>query len=75
LAVLLTFFIGWLFLDKPPLAGDWQEQLAVVSTAEFQGDQVTVKNVRNFRYGPAIRPASGRELALSVKIDRITNSS
>lgn len=38
---------------KPiPLAGDWQEQLAVPSIAEFNGDTVTVKNVRNFRYGP-----------------------
>lgn len=32
--------------------GDWQEQLKVISTAEFKGDLVTVKNVRNFRYSP-----------------------
>lgn len=32
------------------MTGDWQSQLAVLSTAEFDGDLVTVKNVRNFRY-------------------------
>ncbi len=27
---------------------DWQEQLKVISTAEFNGDLGTVRNVRNF---------------------------
>ena len=49
LAVSAVFY----FSQKPPLQGDWQEQLAVVSTAQFNGDFVTVKNVRNFRYYPA----------------------
>lgn len=35
-----------------PLSGDWQEHLAVLSVAEFDGDKVTVRNVRNFRYYP-----------------------
>jgi hypothetical protein len=50
--ILLAISLGWCFWDKPSLQGDWQEQLAVLSTAEFQGDQVTVRNVRNFRYYP-----------------------
>jgi len=50
--VVAIIFIGWCILDKPSLQGDWQEQLAVISTAEFQGDLVTVRNVRNFRYYP-----------------------
>jgi hypothetical protein len=37
---------------KPPLQGDWQDQLTVPSIAEFSGDCVTVRNVRNFRYNP-----------------------
>ncbi|HBI33531.1 MAG TPA: hypothetical protein DEA43_04645 [Candidatus Moranbacteria bacterium] len=45
-------FVGWYFLDKPPLDGNWQEQLAVISSAQFDGDFVTVRNVRNFRYYP-----------------------
>lgn len=49
---LLVIFLGWYFLDKPSLKGDWQEQLAVISTAEFKGNQVIVRNVRNFRYYP-----------------------
>lgn len=49
---LLTIFLGWYFLDKPPLEGDWQEQLAVISRAEFHDNSATIKNVRNFRYAP-----------------------
>lgn len=49
---LLLIFLAWYFLATPPREGDWQTQLAVPSAAEFNGDQVTVKNVRNFRYYP-----------------------
>ncbi len=49
---LLAIILGWYLFDKPPLEGDWQEQLAVISRAEFNGDSVTVRNVRNFRYSP-----------------------
>lgn len=50
---LCVIFFGWyFFLDKPPVQADWQEQLAVASQAEYDGDLVTVKNVRNFRYNP-----------------------
>ena len=48
-----ALFPGWYFVfDTPPLEGDWQEQLAILSTAEFDGGCVTMKNVRNFRYFP-----------------------
>jgi len=41
------------YVLKPvPLSGDWQEHLKVASTAVFDGESVTVKNVRNFRYYP-----------------------
>jgi len=52
LCFLLVFIIWYSFFDKPSLEGDWQEQLATISTAEFNGNLVTVKNVRNFRYFP-----------------------
>jgi hypothetical protein len=52
LGLSLIVFISWRALRPVPLEGDWQEQLAVVSTATFSGDLVTVKNVRNFRYYP-----------------------
>jgi hypothetical protein len=52
LGIFLVFFIAWQILDKPSTQGDWQEQLAIASTAEFNGDLVTIKNVRNFRYYP-----------------------
>ncbi len=45
-------FLLWQGLKTPALAADWQEHLAIPSTAEFNGDTVTVKNVRNYRYGP-----------------------
>lgn len=49
--IFLVLFI-WQVMKIPPTDGDWQEQLAIPSTAEFDGDLVTVKNVRNFRYDP-----------------------
>lgn len=52
LGLFLIIFIIWQGSKKAPTQGDWQEQLAIISTAEFNGDLVTVKNVRNFRYYP-----------------------
>jgi hypothetical protein len=48
----LFIFLVWYFFDKPTLVGNWQQQLGVISTAQFNGDSVTVKNIRNFRYFP-----------------------
>ncbi len=52
LVCFLIIFVTWQGLKKVPIEGDWQEQLKVISTAEFNGGLVTVKNVRNFRYYP-----------------------
>lgn len=49
---ILLIFIGWQGSKRVPTQGDWQEQLQIISSAEFKGDLVTVKNVRNFRYSP-----------------------
>ncbi len=49
---LILIFILWQGFKKVATEGDWQKQLAILSTAEFNGDLVTVKNVRNFRYYP-----------------------
>ncbi len=51
LAILVVVFI-WQLTKKVPLQGDWKEHLDIISNAEFDGDFVTVKNVRNYRYGP-----------------------
>lgn len=51
--ILAGCIILWqIFLKPVPLTGDWQEHLSMSSTATFNGDTVTVKNVRNFRYYP-----------------------
>ena len=50
--VLLLVFIASQFFEKPVITADWQEHLATASIAEFNGDLVTIRNVRNFRYGP-----------------------
>lgn len=52
LVLVLAVTILWYLFSKPPTEGDWQEHLSLVSTAEFNGDFVTVRNVRNFRYYP-----------------------
>ena len=49
--ILCALFLYWA-LKPVPLSGDWQEHLKVASTALFDGESVTVKNVRNFRYYP-----------------------
>lgn len=51
ITVILLFFI-WQNFKQPPTQADWQEQLTVPSTAEFNGDEVKINNVRNFRYLP-----------------------
>jgi len=51
LLILILAGFGLYYIQmKPEAAADWQETLAVPSTAEFNGDLVTVYNVRNFRY-------------------------
>lgn len=50
--ILILIIIIWQSFKKVPTEGDWQEQLKILSTAEFSGNTVTVKNVRNFRYSP-----------------------
>jgi len=52
IVVVIILFFTWQIVKTPALTGDWQEHLATPSTAEFSGDLVTVKNVRNYRYGP-----------------------
>ncbi len=52
LLVVVLGFVGWQSTLTAPSQGDWQQHLDVTSTAEFAGDSVTVRNVRNFRYGP-----------------------
>lgn len=52
LGVLLIGVLLWQGMKRPPTEGDWQEQLRISSTAQFNGDLVTVRNVRNFRYYP-----------------------
>lgn len=49
---IFLILLVWQITKKSSLNGDWQEQLAIASKAEFNGDLVTVKNVRNFRYYP-----------------------
>ena len=52
LGLVVLVFVAWQGLKKPLVNGDWQTQLAVPSAAEFNGNMVTVRNIRNFRYGP-----------------------
>ncbi len=52
LALGVLVFVVYELTLKPPVTGDWQTHLATPSTAEFNGDMVTIKNVRNYRYSP-----------------------
>jgi hypothetical protein len=48
-AALLIPLIVW-FLMQPSLDRDWQPDVAVLPRAEFDGDQITMHNVRNCMY-------------------------
>ncbi len=48
--VLMVGFFLWQATKQVPVTGDWQTPLSLLSTAEFSGDLVSIKNVRNFRY-------------------------
>jgi hypothetical protein len=49
----IVFFIALVIqqsLKQVPTNNDWKQMLGVLATAEFKGDLVTVKNIRNFQY-------------------------
>ncbi len=50
LGVLLFIIFVWQASIPVPTTGDWQPELARLSSAQVKGDVVTVKNVRDFRY-------------------------
>jgi len=50
IVLLLAVFLVWQWFKPVPTAGPWPLELSRVSTAEFNGDSVTVKNIRGFRY-------------------------
>jgi hypothetical protein len=50
LGIVVIIFLLWQATKQVPTEGDWQTPLSRLSAAEFNGDSVTVRNVRNFRY-------------------------
>jgi CRISPR/Cas system-associated exonuclease Cas4 (RecB family) len=48
--LLAVLAAAWWRRLKPSNDRDWRPEVARLASAEFQGDRVTVKNVRNFRY-------------------------
>jgi hypothetical protein len=42
--------VGWWVGLRPSNDRDWRPEVARLATAEINGDRVTVRNVRNFRY-------------------------
>jgi len=52
IVLVLIVLVVWQWFKTPATDADWQEPLAIASTATFDGEIVTVKNVRNFRYTP-----------------------
>ncbi|MHB0970019.1 MAG: Lnb N-terminal periplasmic domain-containing protein [Thermoanaerobaculia bacterium] len=49
-AMVLLTVVGAALLIRPSNNRDWNTDQAVLAAAEFDGDFVTVRNVRNFRY-------------------------
>lgn len=55
-ALFFAIFVIWQVTKNVPTDGDWKDTLKVLSTADFNGDLVTVKNVRNFQYNASGTP-------------------
>jgi hypothetical protein len=53
IAVAFLVSTAWEQLKPVPTARDWQSHVAIMPTAEIEGNAVTVHNVRNFRYSDA----------------------
>src|SRR2546426_5344960 len=49
-AAAALLLVAWWHARRPSNIRDWQPDVARLATAEVDGDQVTVRNVRNFRY-------------------------
>jgi len=56
IAVFLAIFIFLQTIKQVPTKGDWKDTLKVLSTVEFNGNLVTVRNVRNFQYDAKENP-------------------
>lgn len=56
IVVCFSAFLIWQMTKKVQTAADWQEVSKVQSIAEFNGDFVTVKNIRNFQYDASGTP-------------------
>jgi len=56
LLLILAVFVIWQLAKPVPTEGDWKDTLKLLSTAEFDGHLVTVRNVRNFQYDAAANP-------------------
>ena len=54
--LLIVIFFIWQGTKSVPTEGNWKDTLRLLSTAEFNGDLVTVKNVRNFQYSASGTP-------------------
>lgn len=57
LAALVALVALWQFSKEIPIDADWKDTLSQLSTAEFDGDMVTVRNVRNFQYNEHYKPS------------------
>ncbi len=68
---LLAAFLIWQSTKTPQTEGNWQEHLAVLATAEFNGDEVAVKNVRNFRYAPTEADEHANYYDKTYRLDQI----
>jgi len=49
-AACMAAILAWWFSQKPPLDGEWQPDVAMLASAEVDGDVVTFHNVRDFDY-------------------------
>lgn len=59
IAVLGIAYLAFAITVKPSNGRDWSPDLAVLPYAEFEGDLVTVRNIRNFKYASVLEYTPG----------------
>lgn len=70
LVLIVSGLLHFIFVT-PPLHGDWQEVLAVPSTALVEGDKVTVQNIRDFRYNAQEIPVSTNRYTQTFELSKL----
>ena len=71
LLVALCSFVIWQLCKSVPTEGDWKDNVKEFADAKFDGDAVTIHNVRNFQYDEKGVPTVEKYYDKTYRLDQI----